>query len=92
VRGLELFRKLFADGLDERGAESFRAAMSGWIEKQDAFDRKRNHFLKAFRGRHGFDRTVYPPEVVAEYDAGLAGIASDEDAERIRAAEAIAGG
>jgi hypothetical protein len=90
-RGLELFRMLFAGGLDGSATERFSQAMTGWVEKQDAFDRKRNHFLKAFRGRHGFDRTAYAPEVVAEHDAGLAGIASEEDAERLRAAEAIAG-
>lgn len=89
-RGRELFDELFSAGLDERSTERFRATMSGWIEEQDALDRKRNHFLKAFRGRHGFDRTTYGPDVVAEYDAGLAKIASEEDGARLRRAETLA--
>jgi hypothetical protein len=89
-RGRELFDELFSTGLDERSTERFRGTMSGWIEEQDALDRKRNHFLKAFRGRHGFDRTLYVPDVLAEYDAGLAGISSEEDAARRRAARELA--
>jgi hypothetical protein len=89
-RGRTFFDQLFAAGLDPSASDRFRATLSGWIEKQDALDRKRNHFLKAFRGRHGFDRTSYTPEILAEYEAGLAGIASEEDAARRRAAEELA--
>ncbi len=89
-RGRECFDELFASGLDARATERFHATMSGWIERQDALDRKRNHFLKAFRGRHGFDRTTYAQEILAEYDAGLAKIASEEDVARRLAAQTIA--
>jgi hypothetical protein len=90
-RGRECFDELFASGLDPRETERFHATMSGWIERQDALDRKRNHFLKAFRNRHGFDRAKYTAEILAEYDAGLAGIADEENGARRRAAEELAG-
>jgi hypothetical protein len=89
-RGRELFAQLFAGGLDETASERFGATMSSWIEAQDALDRKRNHFLKAFRGRHGSDRTKYAPKVLAEYDEGLARIATEEDGARRRSAESLA--
>ena len=88
-RARELYDRLFSAGLDERSTERFCALMSGWIEEQDALDRKRNHFLKAFRGRHGSDRTAYAPEILAEFEGGLARIASEEDAARRRRAEAL---
>ena len=89
-RGRECFDELFASGLDPRATERFHATLSGWIEQQDALDRKRNHFLKSFRNRHGFDRTKYTPEILADYDAGLAGIAEEENGARRRAAEELA--
>jgi hypothetical protein len=63
--------------------------MSAWVERQDAIDRKRNHFLKAFRSRHGFDRARYAPEVLGEWEAGLAGINAEEDLERRAMAERL---
>lgn len=63
--------------------------MSDWIGRQDALDRKRNHFLKDFRGRHGFDRTRYETAVLAEFEAGLARINAEEDSERRAAAERL---
>jgi hypothetical protein len=89
-RGRACFGELFAGGLDPRRTERFRATLSAWIEAQDELDRKRNHFLKAFRGRHGFDRTKYAPEILADFDAGLAGIADEENGSRRRAAEELA--
>jgi hypothetical protein len=65
------------------------ARMREWIESQDALDRSRNHFLKAFRGRHGFDRTKYSAAETAELDAGLARINDEEDRERLSAAKAL---
>ena len=60
------------------------------MHMRDAFDRKRNHFMKEFRGKHGFDRTAYAPEILAGYDAGLARINAEEDAARRSAAERMA--
>lgn len=83
ARGQELFEQLFGsvDGTPA-AAEAIRAATAAWIERQDEIDRKRNHFLKAFRGRHGFDRGRYAPEVLGEWESGLAGINAEEDAGR----------
>jgi hypothetical protein len=90
ARGLELFDRLFdRAGIDPAGEAEIRTAMTAWIERQDAIDRKRNHFLKAFRGRHGFDRTHYGPEATREMEAGLAHINAEEDSERRATAERL---
>ena len=54
---------------------------------QDALDRKRNHFLKAFRGKHGFDRTRYDAERLSEYERGLARVNDEENRARRSAVE-----
>jgi hypothetical protein len=89
-RGRELFDRVFdrVSGSPE-WEEEIRRTMTAWIERQDAIDRKRNHFLKAFRGRHGFDRTRYEPGVVSELEAGLAGINAEENSERRATAERL---
>jgi hypothetical protein len=80
-RGRELYEQMFGRAAGPAG-DAIRATMTAWIERQDAIDRKRNHFLKAFRGRHGFDRARYAPEVLRDWEAGLAGINAEEDVER----------
>jgi hypothetical protein len=50
-----------------------------WIRLQDGLDRKRNHFLKAFRNEHGFARSAYSPEVLEQYQAGLDAINQEND-------------
>jgi hypothetical protein len=89
-RGLELFGRLY-DRTEKisTSAEEIRSAMTAWIERQDAIDRKRNHFLKSFRGRHGFDRTRYSGEETGELEAGLALINAEEDSERRASAERL---
>jgi hypothetical protein len=63
-----------------------------WIERQDVLDRERNHFLKAFRQRHGFDRAAYTPALLAEFESGLDRINAQVTAERRAvAAELLAG-
>jgi hypothetical protein len=89
-RGLELFGRLFDPaGKTPTSSEQIRSTMATWIERQDAIDRKRNHFLKSIRGRHGFDRTRYGPEVIGELEAGLARINAEEDSERRATAERL---
>jgi hypothetical protein len=63
-----------------------QSSMRAWIETQDALDRKRNHFLKAFRNAHGFDRTKYTPSETSELDSGLTRINDEENRERRSAA------
>jgi hypothetical protein len=60
--------------------------MTSWIQKQDALDRKLNHFLKDFRGRHGFDRTRYDAATLAAYEGGLAELHQEQDRARRKAA------
>jgi hypothetical protein len=60
--------------------------ISGWVERQDALDRKRNHFLRDFRGANGFDRKLYTSEQLAAFEAGLERINHDEDRQRDEAA------
>ena len=89
-RGLELFERLFDRArVAPTSEEEIRSTMIAWIERQDALDRKRNHFLKSFRGRHGFDRTRYGPEVIGELEAGLARVNAEEDSERRATAERL---
>jgi hypothetical protein len=90
ARGLELFDRLFdSAGRAPTGEAEIRSALTEWIERQDAIDRKRNHFLKSFRSRHGFDRTRYGSEATSELEAGLARINAEEDSERRASAERL---
>lgn len=85
-RALELAQQLWPGGLDAGRIATLRRVMAAWIERQDALDRERNHFLKAFRHKHGFDRRAYSAEQLAEYENGLAAINAQADAERRAAA------
>ena len=67
-----------------------REVMRAWIEEQDAFDRERNHFLKAFRKENGFDRAGYALEVRERFERGLEEIGRGEDWARRRKAEVLA--
>lgn len=78
-KGRELFERIWSAAPTEDELARLREMMREWVVDQDALDRKRNHFLKAFRNRHGFDRTRYTTEQLAEYDAGLARINTEED-------------
>lgn len=48
-----------------------------WIRLQDQLDRQRNHFIKDFRGTHGFDKAAWAPDVKATFTAGLDAINAD---------------
>ncbi|MBL8804392.1 MAG: hypothetical protein JNN27_20520 [Planctomycetes bacterium] len=85
-RALELAQQLWPGGLDGGRVATLRRVMAAWIERQDALDRERNHFLKAFRKAHGFDRRAFSAEQLAEYENGLAAINAQADAERRAAA------
>ena len=70
-RGQELYGELWPAGLDPEAQARVHAAMRAWIQRQDALDRKRNHFLRDFRGSHGYDRNAYGPDTLAAFEAGL---------------------
>ena len=88
-RGREILALLFANNLGQDELARLRDVTADWVKKQDALDRRRNHFLKAFRARHGFDRRAYAPDVLAANEAGLAEVNGEEDEARRLAAERL---
>jgi len=88
-RAGELSDRLF--GPEPRSPERVREVLAEWVERQDALDRKRNHFLKDFRQRHGFDRSAYAPELARAFEEGLERINVQESAERRELARLLLG-
>jgi len=70
-RAEELFRALWQRELAPTELDRIRSVMGGWIEAQDALDRKRNHFLRDFRQTNGFDRTTYTLVQAQNLEDGL---------------------
>lgn len=87
--GRELFERIWSTEPTEGEFDRLRDVMREWVVDQDVLDRKRNHFLKAFRNRHGFERAKYSTELALEYDAGLSRINTEEDEARRTAARAL---
>ncbi len=88
-RGEALFRALWPQDPAESDVQRIQAIMTAWIEEQDQLDRKRNHFLKAFRGRHGARRADYSPELLAEFEQGLEAVNQEVSAARRAAAQTL---
>lgn len=88
-RAAELARVLWPAPLADDALRAVQAVVTGWVERQDQLDRDRNHFLKAFRGKHGFDRNAYTPELLAQFEAGLAEVNARVERERGQAAAAL---
>lgn len=78
ARGQELYLALWPQGLSHTQLEQVRERMAEWVRRQDALDRKRNHFLKDFRQAHGMDRTRYTPQQTAQFEQGLAKVNQEE--------------
>jgi hypothetical protein len=89
ARGAELARELWPRELTSAETSSIRATLAQWVGEQDALDRKRNHFLKDFRQRHGFDRARYTPEQLARFEQGLDRINAEGDELRRAAAQLL---
>lgn len=87
--GEKLFGRIWPDGLTPDALQTLQAVMTGWIERQDALDRQRNHFLKEFRRTHGFDRAAYTPEQAAAQRAGLDNVNGEVDEGRRAAAREL---
>lgn len=83
-RAEEIYAELFGEG--DVDLDAMRACLAGWVKRQDALDRTRNHFLKDFRNAHGMDRRDYSPEELQAYEAGLERINSQVADEREAAA------
>ena len=88
-RAAQLAKQLWPRELAADELEIIRRTTADWIERQDALDRKRNHFLKAFRTQHGFDRNAYSAEQTAAYDHGLEQVNADSAQARRSAAERL---
>ena len=88
-RGRELLSKLAPGGLDPAVEGSLGSALQAWVDRQDAQDRKRNHYLRDFRQRHGFDRRAYDAAQTRAFEDGLAGINAEEDELRRSAAAGV---
>lgn len=86
-KGRALADRIWSAPLDADGLAHVQSAMRAWIRRQDALDRDRNHFLKAFRKANGFDRRAYDAEQLAAYEAGLEAINRGADEERRAFAE-----
>jgi hypothetical protein len=80
---------LWPAGLDESRAARVREVIAGWVKRQDGLDRRRNHFIKDFRGEHGFDRTTYSDEIRAAYEHGVEAVNADNRARHVEAARAV---
>jgi len=73
-RGQEIFHELWPRETPPTELDRIRGSMQEWVELQDAFDRKRNHYLRDFRKQNGFDRRSYTMDQAREFDDGLARI------------------
>ena len=87
--GRSALEALWPGALPAAEARRVRAVLAEWVERCDQLDRDRNHFLKAFRTKHGFDRRAYTPEQLLAYEQGLAEVNGRVDAERQAAARAL---
>ena len=88
--GEELVRELFGPGLAPTQSARLRDVLTSWVARQDALDRKRNHFLRDFRRAHGFDRRAYSAEEAQAFEDGLARINADvEEQRRVTAAKLL---
>lgn len=75
-------RELWPVEIAPADVERIREVTREWVELQDALDRKRNHFLKAFRHEHGFERAAYSSEALAAFEAGLARVNAEVETRR----------
>ena len=69
--GRALAERLWPSGLTEAVATGIREVTNAWIGRQDALDRKRNHFIRDFRQAHGMDRQGYGEAETREFEDGL---------------------
>lgn len=82
--GRELFGTLFPVPPSPTRLARIAELVGQWVGEADALDRKRNHFLRAFRTTHGFDRRAYSPAETREFDDGLARVNAEAN-DRLRA-------
>ena len=78
-RGGEILRDVWPSPLGPVAVDRVRSVLQDWVNRQDAIDRKRNHFLRDFRQSHGFDRRAYSDEESQAFENGLDRINSEAD-------------
>ena len=87
----DLLARIWPTPPDAPGLARIRDLLAEWVRFQDGLDRKRNHYLRDFRRAHGFERSDYPPGVLAAFESGLERVNSEETAaRRARAQELLA--
>jgi len=91
-RATELFDALWPSSLEGEELAFVRERLKDWVERQDALDRDRNHFLKGFRQKHGFDRSAYSDELLRTFETGLDGVNARIADERRALAETLLAG
>lgn len=85
-RGLDLFHRLWPEGLDDARLAGVRDQVAAWVKRQDGLDRERNHFMKGFRQQHGMDRGAYYAEQQRAWRDGLDAVNDRENVARAEAA------
>jgi hypothetical protein len=90
-RGADLFEELFGGEVADEQLARLRGVLGAWVVRQDQLDRDRNHFLKAFRNAHGFDRAAYAPDQLQTFEAGLAEVNDRCNRERREHAQRLLG-
>jgi hypothetical protein len=90
-RGEELLQELWPRATAPTELAHIQEVMSAWVEAQDALDRKRNHYLRDFRQKHGFDRRSYTKEQASEFEAGLAAVNTEVSTRLTAAARTLLG-
>lgn len=83
------FETLFPAPLGAADESALEAVLTRWVERQDALDRKRNHFMRDFREQHGYDRRQYDDAQRAAHAAGLDAVNAEENAGRREHAQAV---
>ena len=67
------------DSWPERSRQALAATAGRVTTVQRELDRGRNHFIKAFRARHGAENAAWPAELRNEFDRGLAEFTRKKD-------------
>jgi len=88
-RGADILRRVWPSPLGPVAVERLRSMLQDWVQRQDALDRKRNHFLRDFRQSHGFDRRAYSDEEATAFENGLERINAEADDRLAQAAHEL---
>ena len=72
-----VYAELFPAGLDAAAVAKLESVLAAWVKRQDALDRRRNHFLKDFRNTHGYNRAVYDAAQLELFEGGLERVNAD---------------